>query len=200
MAELYRPPHGSMELKVKLVCDAVSIHDEVANRRALYMVGNSINNPKFLLWFMNKHRYITLIEYLTPPTKQLLQYKTKNGAVVREMNHKKQADINLASCVALTCLSNKLNDQGRLRLVAADIIPGLLLCYAMSTDDRQDVKNAALGCLGVYGVNVGHRQPTYADASTDNDQFFNYKAPTFTKKQIGRRRLEDEHLKRHLSP
>jgi len=178
---MYRPKHGSPELEVKLVADTLLIVSEIANTRALYMIANSVNRPKFRESIMERQHYITIIEYLIPPKKQLLQYKNRNGSVIRNMEAEAQANVNLAACICLTTLTNQLDDTNRVRLVANNIIPNLLLCYAMST--REDVKNAALGCLNMYGVSVGHRIPNYPDNSTKADTFFDDPPPEPRKKR-----------------
>ena len=182
----YRPKRGP-ELNVKLVCDTLTIHDEIANKRACYIVANSVNRPQFRYWFMEKLHFITLIDYLVPPGKQLIEYKTRNGAVVRTMDPNMQADINLAAVIALTTLTNNLNEQGKLILIAGDIISKLLICYAMTTED--DVKNAALNCLHMYGVAVGHRCPTYEDESTRADTHYDYVPKIESKKERSRRMM-----------
>ena len=157
------------------MADTLLIVSEIANTRALYMIANSVNRPKFRDTIMERQHYITIIEYLIPPKKQLFQYKNRNGLVIRNMDAEAQANVNLAACICLTTLTNKLDDQNRLNLVANNIIPNLLLCYAMST--REDVKNAALGCLNMYGVSVGHRNPNFDDLSTKADTYFDDPKP-----------------------
>jgi hypothetical protein len=170
---LDRPKYGSPELECKLVCDTLSITSEKANTRACYIVANSVNRPAFRQAFMNRMYYLKLIEYVTPPKKEILEYKNRHGICIRKMDPNKQEDLNKAACIALTCLSQKLKDKGKLRLIASELIPALLICYASSSDEREDVKQVALGCLRIYKVSVGHRDPVYPDASTIADTHYN---------------------------
>jgi|TARA_B110000091_G_scaffold184662_1_gene204084 hypothetical protein len=170
--KLDRPAYGSPELECKLVCDTLSIHDEKANARACYIVANCVHRPQFRQVFMERHYYLKIISYLTPPNKQLIEYLDRNGSCVRKMDMKMQENLNKAACVALTCLTETLKDSEMLRLVHADLIPALLVCYASSSDQREDVKQAALSCLRMYNVSVGHRDPMYPDVHTQVDTYF----------------------------
>ena len=78
--KLDRPAYGSPELECKLVCDTLSIHDEKANARACYIVANCVHRPQFRQVFMERHYYLKIISYLTPPNKQLIEYLDRNGS------------------------------------------------------------------------------------------------------------------------
>ena len=177
MAEDDRPKYGSPELECKLVCDTLKITSEKANERACYIIANAVNRPAFRRVLMEKQHYLTLIDYLTPPKKALIEYQNRHGLCIRKMDYTLQANVNKAACVALTVLSSKLKDSGRLTLVSSDLIQALLVCYAMTEDVRNDVKHAALDALKMYSISVGHRDPAYPDASSIADTFFDRSLP-----------------------
>jgi hypothetical protein len=170
--EQQRPKFGSPELEVKLIVDTLRIADEIANARACMMIANSIHRPMFTTVFIAQAEYLGLIEMLIPPQKNLHSYLNKNGLLIRKMKPKLQPNVNLAACVALTCLIQVITENEKLKLIASGLIENLLVLYAQTTDDREDVKDAAAKCLRMFSIVVGHRNPTYPDSSTAADTYY----------------------------
>jgi hypothetical protein len=121
---------------------------------------------------MKAASFIQVIDLLKSPKEGAIEYSNRNQMLIRKMYPEKQSDVNAAACIALTCLTRALDDDERVKLVHAGLIQRLLKLYAMTSDDREDVRSAALDCLKMYNVRVDHRNPTYADESTKNDKYY----------------------------